>query len=44
MSTKGEVLGKHDGYPFYTIGQRKIGISLGSKPTYVVGIIPRTIQ
>ena len=40
VSTKGEVLGKHDGYPFYTIGQRKIGISLGSKPTYVVGINP----
>jgi len=41
VSTKGEVLGKHDGYPFYTIGQRKIGISLGSKPTYVVGINPK---
>jgi len=41
ISTKGEVLGKHEGYPFYTIGQRKIGISLGSKPTYVVGINPK---
>ncbi|MEC9302963.1 MAG: tRNA 2-thiouridine(34) synthase MnmA [Bacteroidota bacterium] len=41
VSTKGEVLGKHDGYPFYTIGQRKIGVSLGSKPTYVVGINPK---
>ena len=40
LSTKGEVLGKHEGYPFYTIGQRKIGISLGSKPTYVVAINP----
>ena len=28
----------HDGYPFYTIGQRKIGVSLGKEPTYVIGI------
>ena len=36
----GEVIGTHDGYPFYTIGQRKLGVSLGSNPTYVVGINP----
>ena len=38
ISTSGKILGQHDGYPFYTIGQRKIGISFGSEPTYVVGI------
>tara|TARA_B100001142_G_scaffold330275_1_gene397554 strand:- start:37052 stop:38140 length:1089 start_codon:yes stop_codon:yes gene_type:complete len=40
ITTNGEVIGTHDGYPFYTIGQRKIGVSLGSKPTYVIGINP----
>ena len=40
ISPSGEVLGTHDGYPFYTIWQRKIGMSLGSKPTYVIGINP----
>jgi len=38
VSVSGEIVGKHDGYPFYTIGQRKIGVSLGNEPTYVVGI------
>ena len=38
ISTSGKILGQHDGYPFYTIGQRKIGTSFGSEPTYVVGI------
>ncbi len=38
VTLDGEIVGKHDGYPFYTIGQRKIGVSLGSKPSYVVGI------
>jgi len=38
VSVEGDVLGQHDGYPFYTIGQRKIGVSLGNAPTYVVGI------
>ncbi len=33
----GEVVGKHDGYPFYTIGQRK-GIGAHGKPVYVSGI------
>ena len=40
INNKGEVIGTHDGYPFYTIGQRKLGVSLGSKPTYVIGINP----
>lgn len=36
----GRVLGKHKGYPFYTIGQRKgLGIALG-KPAYVIKINP----
>ncbi len=38
ITTSGDVVGTHDGYPFYTIGQRKIGVSLGPDPTYVVGI------
>ncbi len=38
------VLGKHDGYPFYTIGQRK-GLGGGfDKPMYVTKIIPETNQ
>ena len=36
----GKVLGKHKGYPFYTIGQRKgLDITFG-KPVYVTGIDP----
>ncbi|WP_448587613.1 tRNA 2-thiouridine(34) synthase MnmA [Thermocrinis sp.] len=35
---KGKVVGKHDGFYRYTIGQRKgLGVALG-KPVYVVGI------
>jgi len=35
---KGEVVGKHKGIPFYTVGQRKgLGIALG-KPIYVKNI------
>lgn len=38
VSTSGEVLGEHQGYPFYTIGQRKgLGIALG-EPMYVTKI------
>src|SRR6056297_97278 len=40
ISTKGEVLGEHRGYPYYTIGQRKgLEIAVGY-PLYVVEIIP----
>ncbi|MFC1553501.1 tRNA 2-thiouridine(34) synthase MnmA [candidate division KSB1 bacterium] len=36
----GNILGKHDGYQNYTIGQRKgLGVALG-KPAYVTGIDP----
>lgn len=42
VDTKGAVLGRHKGYPFYTIGQRKgLGIALG-QPMYVTEIIPET--
>jgi tRNA-specific 2-thiouridylase len=38
----GRILGRHKGYPFYTVGQRKgLDIALG-KPAFVTGIIPET--
>jgi tRNA-specific 2-thiouridylase len=38
----GRVLGKHKGYPFYTIGQRKgLDITFG-KPVFVTQIVPET--
>ena len=42
VSTDGKILGKHNGYPFYTIGQRKgLEIALG-EPMYVTEIKPET--
>ncbi len=42
VNAKGEILGTHDGYPFYTIGQRK-GLGGGFKtPKFVTEIIPET--
>jgi tRNA-specific 2-thiouridylase len=42
VMTDGKVVGKHSGYPFYTIGQRKgLEIALG-KPVFVTNIIPET--
>ncbi len=42
VDSSGKVLGKHKGYPFYTIGQRKgLNIALG-EPMYVKKIIPET--
>ena len=40
VDKSGEIIGKHDGYPFYTIGQRKgLGIATG-EPMYVIRINP----
>lgn len=42
VDAKGNILGNHKGYPFYTIGQRKgLDITFG-KPVYVTEIIPET--
>lgn len=42
VDPQGNILGKHKGYPFYTIGQRKgLDIALG-KPAYVTRIEPET--
>ncbi len=42
VTTDGKVLGKHKGYPFYTIGQRKgLEIAFG-EPMYVTKIVPET--
>ena len=41
IDTKGRILGRHKGLPFYTIGQRKgLEIALG-KPAYVLKINPQ---
>jgi tRNA-specific 2-thiouridylase len=42
VDADGKVLGKHKGYPFYTIGQRKgLGMAFG-KPVFVTEIDPDT--
>ncbi len=42
VGTDGKLLGEHDGYPFFTIGQRKgLGIATG-EPLYVTDIQPET--
>src|SRR4029078_1180850 len=42
IDKNGKILGKHKGYPFYTIGQRKgLDIALG-RPAFVTQIIPET--
>ncbi len=42
VDAHGKVLGKHQGYPFYTIGQRKgLGVAFG-RPVFVTEIIPET--
>ena len=42
VDASGKVLGKHDGYPFYTVGQRKgLGIALG-EPMFVTEIRPES--
>lgn len=40
--TDGRIIGKHKGYPFYTVGQRKgLEIAVG-EPLFVVEIKPET--
>ena len=42
LDKQGNILGKHKGYPFYTIGQRKgLDIAFG-KPVFVTAIDPNT--
>lgn len=42
VNAEGALIGHHEGYPFYTIGQRKgLGTAFG-KPMYVSKIIPET--
>jgi tRNA-specific 2-thiouridylase len=42
VNKAGEVLGQHEGYPFYTIGQRRgLGVATG-EPLYVTEIIAST--
>jgi len=42
ITTDGKILGKHKGYPFYTIGQRKgLNIAIG-EPLYVLEIKPES--
>lgn len=42
VNSSGEVIGKHKGYPFYTIGQRKgLGVAFG-EPMFVTEIQPDT--
>lgn len=41
VNSAGEIIGKHEGYPFYTIGQRKLGQAFG-KTMYVKEIVAHT--
>lgn len=42
VDTEGNVIGKHKGYPFYTVGQRKgLDVAFG-KPVFVTRIIPES--
>jgi len=41
VDQQGERIGTHDGYPFYTIGQRKLGQAFG-EPMYVTEIRPES--
>ena len=41
VTADGRVVGRHRGYPFYTVGQRKGLVAMG-EPYYVTRIIPET--
>ena len=44
VDQEGAVIGQHQGYPFYTIGQRKgLGVAFG-EPMYVTDILPERNQ
>jgi len=43
LDMDGNVMGTHDGYPFFTIGQRRgLGIEGGADPYFVCAINPKT--
>ena len=42
VGVDGKIIGKHKGYPFYTIGQRKGLDTAFGEPMYVVKITPQT--
>jgi len=43
VDARGNILGRHRGLPYYTIGQRRgLGISIGPEPLYVLGIDAKT--
>lgn len=42
VDMNGEVIGKHKGYPFYTIGQRKGLVVAFGDPRYVIKILPES--
>jgi len=42
VDRSGRILGKHKGYPFYTIGQRKGLVIAFGEPLHVLEIIPET--
>ena len=41
VNLQGEKIGTHGGVPNYTVGQRKLGVSLGPTPHYVLRIFPQ---
>lgn len=41
VTSEGKIVGRHEGYPFYTIGQRK-GLPAMGEPYYVTEIRPET--
>jgi tRNA-specific 2-thiouridylase len=45
VDRNGKVLGRHNGLPFYTVGQRRgLGLSVGANPLYVVALDPQKNQ
>ena len=42
INRTGEVVGQHQGLPFYTVGQRKGLGAVASRPTYVLKLVPES--